>query len=277
VKRAILFITLILLVLMVGLQVAETAKSVYAPSASTEPDKLGPINYRYLENTSVGADQPNRFSVVLAVPTPEPTMPPIPTPTPVPSYNPTVYDEIPPYKIIVDVSKQVVSIMTTDEEGKYTNVYRQFRCSTGLPGTPTVIGNFKVRGKNPWLESYPSIKNGQDYQVYAHYRTTIYDDYHFHSILYENKRGFESLLRTSFYNLGRRASHGCVRLLSRDAKWIYMNCDIGTPISIVTSGGPQIDDDAFLEIPYYRDLPSRVHFDPSDVAVINKLIDLASQ
>jgi len=214
------------------------------------------------------------YSNSLSMPTTQPTTAPIPTPTPKPSYDAMLLQEAYPYKIIVDISKQVVSIMTMDEDGYYSNIYRQFRCSSGLPGSPTVVGNFKVREKNPWLESYPSLKNGEDYQVYAHYRTTIYDDYHFHSILYENKRDFSSLLRTSFFNLGKRASHGCVRLLSRDAKWIYMNCDIGTPISIVTSGGPDIDEDVFLEVPYYRDLPSGVSFDPSDVAVIEKIESL---
>jgi len=275
VKKAIVFISLIVLVLLIGLQLAESSKDIYAPNSSALPDKLGPINFNILENQTVSKDQPDRFSVVLSVPTPEPTMPPIPTPTPVPSYNATVYDEQMPYKIIVDIGKQVVSIMTMDEDGKYSNVYRQFRCSSGLGGTPTITGNFKVREKNPWLESYASIKNGVEYHVYAHYRTTIHNDYHFHSILYEERRGFTSLLRTSFYNLGRKASHGCVRLLSRDAKWVYMNCDIGTPINIVTSGGPSIDDDAFLEVPYYRDLPSGVHFDPTDVAVIEKVISLS--
>ena len=270
-KRAILFLTIILLLVLIGLQLAETAKNVYSSGSDATAEKLGPINFETQVDESISEDQPDRFSIVLSVPTAAPTLPPIPTPTPVPSYNATVYDETYPYKIIVDIGKQVVSIMTLDEDGNYENVYRQFRCSTGLSGTPTVIGNFKIRDKNPWLESYGSIKNGVEYHVYAHYRTTIYDDYHFHSILYEDKRGFNSLLRTSFYNLGRKASHGCVRLLTRDAKWIYMNCDIGTPISIVTSGGPDIDEDVFLEVPYYRDLPSGVYFDPSDVAVIEKI------
>ncbi len=269
-KKAILFVTLIIFLVFVSVQLVETTKNVYISDSVPEADKMGPINFKTQVITSVGEDQPDRFSVVLSVPQAEPTLPPIPTPTPKPSYNATVYDEALPYKIIVDIAKQVVSIMTMDEDGNYRNVYRQFRCSSGLPGTPTVTGNFKVRGKYPWLESYGSIKNGVEYHVYAHYRTTIYDDYHFHSILYENRRDFTSLLRTSFFNLGRRASHGCVRLLTRDAKWIYMNCDIGTPIQIVSSGGPEIDDDVFLEVPYYRDLPSGVYFDPSDVAEVER-------
>ena len=270
-KKAILFLTIILFLVLIGLQLSESAKSVFIAEDNSSPNKLGPINFQTQVDLSISEDQPGRFSVVLALPTAEPTMPPIPTPTPVASYNAAIYDEAYPYKIIVDIKTQVVSIMTLDEDGNYENIYRQFRCSTGLPGTPTVTGNFKVRAKNPWLESYPSLKNGEEYQVYAHYRTTIYDDYHFHSILYEDKRDFTSLLRTSFYNLGKRASHGCVRLLTRDAKWIYMNCEIGTPISIVTSGGPEIDEDVFLDVPYYRDLPSGVYFDPSDVAEIERI------
>lgn len=273
-KKAILFLTIIVLLVFVSLQLVETTKSVYIADKSLSADKLGPINFEMQINESVDEDQPGRFSVVLSVPTAAPTLPPIPMPTPKPSFNATVYDEAYPYKIIVDVGKQIVSIMTMDEDGNYRNVYRQFRCSSGLPGTPTVTGNFKVREKNPWLESYPSLKNGVENHVYAHYRTTIYDDYHFHSILFEERRDFTSLIRTSFYNLGRRASHGCVRLLSRDAKWIYMNCDIGTPIQIVTSGGPEIDDDVFLEVPYYRDLPSGVYFDPTDVAEVERVQSL---
>lgn len=269
-KKAILFLSIIVLVLFVGLHIIETTKTVYTSDTEVSVNKLGPIAYAMQESS----DGSGNYVYVLSKPTAEPTMAPIPTPTPIPSYEPAQIAEAFPYKIIVDISAQVVSIMTMDEEGRYSNVYRQFRCSSGLAGSPTVIGNFKVREKNPWLESYPSLKNGEDYQVYARYRTTIHEDYHFHSILYENKRDFTSLLRTSFYNLGRRASHGCVRLLTRDAKWIYMNCDIGTPISIVTSGGPDIDESAFLEIPYYRDLPSGVYFDPTDVAVVEKIESL---
>ena len=33
-------------------------------------------------------------------------------------------------------------------------------------------------------------------------------------------------------NLGRKASHGCIRLTVDDAKWIYDNCPYGTTVVI---------------------------------------------
>jgi len=272
-KKTIFFFIIIICVFLFLVQLAEDTKSIYVPDTSV-PEKLGPIDFEIVENEDIEEAVSQPYVAHLLVPTPEPTPEPIPTPTPKPEPDPRI-DEENPYKIIVDISTQLVSVMTTDEDGQYTVLHKQFLCSTGLGATPTVIGNFKIKKKRPWLESYPTITGtGEEYQVYARYRTTIYEDYHFHSILYQNKRDFDSLLRTSFYNLGRRASHGCIRLSTRDAKWIYTNCDIGTPISIRRSGGPALDEDALAEIPFYRDLPRGVYYDPTDLAQINRILDL---
>ena len=272
-KKAILFSIIMIIILLFLVQLSEDTKTIFTAMSKT-PDKLGPIAFGITENTEVPEDDAARYSVYLSIPGEEPTPEPIPTPTPAPAPDPRELENL-PYKIIVDVSKQIVSIMTSDEDGHYSVVYKQFLCSTGLPGTPTVTGNFSVKKKRPWLESYPSTTvTGEAYQVYARYRTTIYQDYHFHSILYQNKRDFTSLLRTSFYNLGRRASHGCIRLSTRDAKWLYTNCDIGTPISIKSSGGPALDEDALAPLPFYRDLPRGVYYDPTDIAKIERILDL---
>ena len=273
-KKAIFFVVIVVLVLLFAVQLAEDTKAVFVSSESAEPNKLGPINFGIKENKELPEQDENRFSVFLSVPTPAPTLPPIPTPTPEREPDPRL-EEAMPYSIIVDISKQLISIMTMDEDGYYTNLYKQFKCSTGLGATPTVTGSFKVKKKAPWLESYPTItQGGGEYQVYARYRTTIYDDYHFHSILYQDKMDFRSMTRTSFYNLGRRASHGCIRLTTRDAKWIYTNCDIGTPIRIRASGGPDFDETKFVDIPFYRDLPGGVYYDPTDLAQIEKVLNL---
>lgn len=36
----------------------------------------------------------------------------------------------------------------------------------------------------------------------------------------------------SYTGLGKRASHGCIRLMVDDAKWIYDNCGKGTEVVI---------------------------------------------
>ena len=42
----------------------------------------------------------------------------------------------------------------------------------------------------------------------------------------------DRLNKTSVRKLGRRASHGCIRLTVEDAKWIYDNCPAGTTVII---------------------------------------------
>ena len=45
-----------------------------------------------------------------------------------------------------------------------------------------------------------------------------------------------ALAVSSYKALGTRQSHGCVRLLVSDAKWIYDNCKAGTKIVVYESG-----------------------------------------
>ena len=43
----------------------------------------------------------------------------------------------------------------------------------------------------------------------------------------------------NYYNkLGTAASAGCVRLTVEDSKWIYDNCELGTPVEVVDEVGP---------------------------------------
>ena len=235
--------------------------------AGSVPNKISALNF----STVKDKDTSSGYSAAVLLPVEE--LPPAPIPTPPPAQKVIeANDEHLPYYVIVDVEQQLVSIMTRDEDGDFSVVYRQFYCSSGVNNTPTLIGNFKIRKVHPWLISYPSeTVTGEEYRVYARYRTTIIDDYHFHSILYEDYRGFDTLKRSSFYKIGTKASHGCVRLLVRDAKWLYTHCAVGTPISIIKRGGPALDRSKFQEVPYYRDLPKGVTYDPTDLTFVNKL------
>ena len=52
----------------------------------------------------------------------------------------------------------------------------------------------------------------------------------FHSVLYKEKDG--PVTQSSVNNLGRKASHGCIRLSVEDAKWINQNCPSNTKIIV---------------------------------------------
>ena len=49
-------------------------------------------------------------------------------------------------------------------------------------------------------------------------------------MLYNEKGG--AVTQSSVNNLGRKASHGCVRLSVEDAKWIYNNCPVNTKVVV---------------------------------------------
>ena len=59
------------------------------------------------------------------------------------------------------------------------------------------------------------------------YWVQFYGDYLFHSVPY-NKDQSEVV----DYTLGVPASHGCIRLKTEDAKWIYDNIESGTKVII---------------------------------------------
>ena len=63
------------------------------------------------------------------------------------------------------------------------------------------------------------------------YAYRIYGPYLFHSVLYSEK-DTSTLRQGSVDNLGRPASHGCIRLSVEDAKWLYNNCAAGTTVKI---------------------------------------------
>lgn len=104
-------------------------------------------------------------------------------------------------------------------------------CSTGTPGNDTPVTTFKILRKYRWKELM-----GPTWEQYC---SSLSSSYLFHSIPY-NKKNDPSSISTGAYNaLGRKASHGCIRLACIDAKWIYDNCPIGTKVQIVSESGPK--------------------------------------
>ena len=91
-------------------------------------------------------------------------------------------------------------------------------CSPGAPATPTVKGVFTVTSlKMPGFYSFGS---------YQYHATQFYGDYLFHSITYNTDGSVQD------DRLGMQLSHGCVRLDTDNAKWIYDNIQAGTTVYI---------------------------------------------
>ena len=54
----------------------------------------------------------------------------------------------------------------------------------------------------------------------------------FHSVLYSEKNT-DSLREGSLYALGQKASHGCVRLAVKSARWLFEHCRKGSLVIII--------------------------------------------
>jgi len=138
------------------------------------------------------------------------------------------------YYIVLDLNNQVVTVYEKDAAGEYTRIVRQFICSTGRDkptgtelfddSTPTPTGVWKIGGR----ERFGKFAN---FSEYARYWTQLVEDIYFHSIMF-NSRKLHDIKSNPYRALGSSVSHGCIRLLVEDAKWMYYNACPGTTVRV---------------------------------------------
>lgn len=119
-------------------------------------------------------------------------------------------------------------LLVTNLKSKYTYVFKKMNgkwvrlykwiSTIGKPSTPTIKGMFQITGRKTGFY-------GKDYSV--KYATRIMGGYYYHSILY-NKDG--KWIKDG--RLGQALSHGCIRLDTKNAKWIYDNIPDNTMVLI---------------------------------------------
>ena len=119
-------------------------------------------------------------------------------------------------------------LLITDLRNRLTYVYRKnnnswqqlhkWSSTVGKPETPTVRGVFDIKDRKPGFGTNTySVK----------YATRIIGGYYYHSILYNSTGAYVIDGR-----LGMALSHGCIRLATQNAKWIYDNIPNGTTVVI---------------------------------------------
>ncbi|MBC8538154.1 L,D-transpeptidase family protein [Christensenellaceae bacterium NSJ-63] len=182
----------------------------------------------------------------------EPTAPPEKTEAPAPSTQEKTFAELAPtttmefaelvgdngiyeipekfpekgtYKVVVDIYHQVVLVYSRDESGEYTVPERYMICTTGSEETPTPLGTFSAEDHRVRFKKFDID------DVYAQYWTQITGEIYFHSLLYTQKDASAYTVK-SYKKLGERDSHGCIRLLVPDARWLFYHIAPGTDIEI---------------------------------------------
>lgn len=128
------------------------------------------------------------------------------------------------YKIIIDVSEQRVYVYQWNGSD-YSTFVGEMICSTGLKATPTPLGTYQAAGPTGTGEWYYF----KEFNCYAKWATRIVGGILFHSVPYTSGKYRN---KEAARKLGRRASHGCIRLKEEHAEWLYQNCTPGTTVIV---------------------------------------------
>ena len=131
------------------------------------------------------------------------------------------------YNEIRNLTSPTEWLLAVDTESCLVGVYYKmpygweegalWACSPGAYYTPTVTGLFSVGSRGYYFDSYG---------VRCYYWTQFWGDYLFHSTTYSTN-GVPIDTR-----LGMHLSHGCVRLETSNAKWIYETIPSGTTVYV---------------------------------------------
>jgi LysM repeat protein len=88
--------------------------------------------------------------------------------------------------------------------------------STGLPDTPTVLGDYSI-----YVKYTATDMSGPDYYLpQVPYTMYFYQGYGIHGTYWHN-------------SFGRPMSHGCVNLPTPEAEWFFNWAEVGTPVRVV--------------------------------------------
>ncbi|MGL5151869.1 MAG: L,D-transpeptidase [Clostridium sp.] len=101
------------------------------------------------------------------------------------------------------------------------NLEKTMLCSTGIEGKDTPTGVYEIGEKGDWFYSEKFDQGGKYWlQFYG-------NDYLFHSLPFK-----EDKTTVDDWTLGKKASHGCIRLPIEDSKWLFNNIPRGTKVII---------------------------------------------
>jgi len=129
------------------------------------------------------------------------------------------------YKLVINEYWQIAVVYARDANSEYTVPVRYMIVTTGANKTPTPKGTFKMGGR---YVRFGLFSVG----VYGQYWRQVTGAIYTHSLLYLRRDA--NTYTGSYSRLGKRGSHGCVRMMVPDARWIYYNIAPGTTCQIVT-------------------------------------------
>ena len=123
------------------------------------------------------------------------------------------------YLIWTDIYRQRTYVLR--KQGEKWRLEKSFVCSTGKNHNPTPEGVYEVQYMIPYI----GIEKGYR----CKYALVFFRDYMYHSILFDKSGKY---IKSGQYELGSKASHGCVRLSEKDSEWLYTHIPVKTTVWI---------------------------------------------
>lgn len=139
------------------------------------------------------------------------------------------------YMIRVFKDIQIVAVFTDSGNGQFDNLLHAFPCCTAIPPNETPSGPTRIGTK--FLSGY--MMDGS----YGQYCSEFLQYHYFHGVPSYHGEPEAGVSWEDFNNLGNPASHGCIRLQAKDAKWIFSYCKEGTAVEVLD------DSSAFPQVP----------------------------
>ena len=156
------------------------------------------------------------------------------------------------YVLKVNKTMNCLTVYAADGSNGYIIPVKAMMTSVG---DDTPIGTFHTPEKFRW---HLMIDDS-----YTQWATRITQGFMMHTITYEKSDNMW-MNNWGYNNLSVSRSHGCVRLIAKNAKWIYDNCAVGTAITIYedsTSPSP-------FMIPDQVSISFAQRWDPTDPTVV---------
>ena len=123
------------------------------------------------------------------------------------------------YLLWTDVYRQRTYVLKKSEDG--WKLEKILVCSTGKNNNPTPTGLYEVQYKIPYI--------GVNKGYRCKHAIVFFRDYMYHSILFDKTGKY---VKSGQYELGSKASHGCVRLSEKDSAWLYTHVPVKSTVWI---------------------------------------------
>ncbi|MDD7402023.1 MAG: L,D-transpeptidase [Eubacteriales bacterium] len=132
------------------------------------------------------------------------------------------------YMIRVFKDRQLVTVFEDPKgDGSFDYLIKAFNCSSAADGHNTPSGQHKI-----------GLKLYSGYMIdasYGQYCSEFLQYHYFHAVPSYGGVEEAGVSWEDYNKLGQAASHGCIRLETKAAKWIYDYCKEATPVEILDS------------------------------------------